>query len=43
MRYNTANPSVRVDPRSHEVEIDGQLVDIPPAETLPLTQRYFVG
>jgi urease subunit alpha len=43
MRYNTANPSVRVDPRSYEVKIDGQLVDIPPAETLPLTQRYFVG
>jgi urease subunit alpha len=43
MRYNTANPTVRVDPRSHEVEIDGKLVDIPPAESLPLTQRYFVA
>ncbi|HEX7103674.1 MAG TPA: urease subunit alpha [Nitrolancea sp.] len=43
MRYNTANPSVRVNPYSYEVEIDGQLVDIPPAESLPLTQRYFVG
>jgi urease subunit alpha len=43
MRYNTANPTVRVDPRSHEVEIDGRLVDVPPAESLPLTQRYFVG
>ena len=43
MRYNTANPRVRVDPRSHEVEIDGQIVDITPADSLPLTQRYFVG
>jgi urease subunit alpha len=43
MRYNTANPTVRVDPRSHDVEIDGKLVDLPPAESLPLTQRYFVG
>ncbi len=43
MRYNSACPDVRVDPRSLEVEIDGEVVDSPPAETLPLTQRYFVA
>jgi urease alpha subunit len=43
MRYNAATPLVQVDPRTHDVTIDGQLVDIPPAETLPLTTRYFVA
>ncbi len=43
MRYNSATPEVRVDPRSLEVAIDGQVVDSPPAESLPLTQRYFVA
>jgi urease subunit alpha len=41
-RYNQASPRVHVDPSSLEVEIDGKLVDLPPAETLPLTQRYFL-
>ncbi len=43
MRYNTACPKVRVDPRTLDVEIDGEVVDSPPAESLPLTQRYFVA
>jgi urease subunit alpha len=43
MHYNTANPVVRVDPRTLEVEIDGETVDVAPAESLPLTQRYFVA
>ncbi|HEX3723750.1 MAG TPA: urease subunit alpha [Nitrolancea sp.] len=43
MRYNTASPEVRVDPRTLEVEIDGETVDVAPAESLPLTYRYFVA
>jgi urease alpha subunit len=43
MRYNAASPAVRVDPRTHEVAIDGQVVDIAPAEALPLSTRYFVA
>ena len=43
MRYNSASPNVHVDPKSLEVSIDGEVVDSPPAETLPLTQRYFVA
>lgn len=39
---NTASPTVRVAPDSLEVEIDGVLVDLPPAEVLPLTNRYFL-
>jgi urease subunit alpha len=39
---NTASPKVRVAPDSLEVEIDGRPVDLPPAEVLPLTNRYFL-
>ena len=39
---NTASPDVRVDPATLDVQIDGRPVDLPPAETLPLTQRYFL-
>jgi urease subunit alpha len=40
--HNQASPRVYVDPSSLNVEIDGKPVDLPPAETLPLTQRYFL-
>jgi urease subunit alpha len=40
--HNTASPSVRVAPDSLEVEIDGRPVDLPPAEVLPLSNRYFL-
>jgi urease subunit alpha len=39
---NTASPRVRVAPDTLEVEIDGSRVDLPPAEVLPLTNRYFL-
>ncbi len=39
---NTASPRVRVAPDTLEVEIDGAPVDLPPAEVLPLTNRYFL-
>ena len=40
--HNQASPRVHVDPSTLDVEIDGKPVDLPPAETLPLTQRYFI-
>ncbi len=40
MHYNSANPVVTVDPSGREVFIDGQLVVNPPADELPLSQRY---
>jgi urease alpha subunit len=43
MLRNQASPDVRVDPRSHEVYVDGALVQLPPAEALPLTMRYFLA
>ncbi|KAE8352926.1 hypothetical protein BDV28DRAFT_118062 [Aspergillus coremiiformis] len=42
MKYNDAMPKMRVDPESYTVEADGQLCDAQPAETLPLTQDFFV-
>jgi urease subunit alpha len=39
---NQASPRVWVDPATLNVEIDGRPVDLPPSETLPLTQRYFI-
>ncbi|WP_028932957.1 urease subunit alpha [Pseudonocardia spinosispora] len=39
---NTASPSVRVSPDSLDVTINGRPVDLPPAEVLPLTNRYFL-
>lgn len=43
MRHNDSVPAVAVDPESFEVSIAGETVDIAPAETLPLTTRYFVA
>jgi urease subunit alpha len=43
MRYNTTSPEVRVNPTTLEVTIDGSPVDIEPATSLPMTQRYFLA
>jgi urease subunit alpha len=40
--HNQASPDVKVSPDTLDVTIDGKAVDLPPAETLPLTQRYFL-
>ena len=39
---NTALPSIEVDPDTFTVRIDGEVVEPAPAQTLPLTQRYFL-
>ncbi|MCX2726330.1 urease subunit alpha [Thermomicrobium sp. 4228-Ro] len=43
MRYNTASPRVVVDPKTLEVSVEGAVIDIPPAEELPLTFRSFIA
>jgi urease subunit alpha len=43
MVRNTASPVVRVDRQTHDVTIDGWPVQNPPADTLPLAQRYFLA
>ena len=42
MPRNDALPDIVVEPDTFEVRIDGQRVDLPPASTLPMTQRYFL-
>jgi urease subunit alpha len=41
MVRNTACPTVKVDPETYDVYIDGRKVELEPAYTLPLSQRYF--
>jgi urease subunit alpha len=42
MVRNDAVPRIEVNPETYEVLVDGELARVPPAETLPLTQRYFI-
>ena len=42
MRLNDLTPHVEVDPVSYEVSIDGVPITCQPAQTLPLSQRYFL-
>jgi len=40
MKWNSSTPHVTVDPESYEVRADGELADIAPARSLPLTKAY---
>ncbi|KAK1970589.1 urease [Colletotrichum sublineola] len=42
MRFNDSMPKMRVDPESYVVEADGIVCEAAPAETLPLTQAFYV-
>ena len=42
MVLNDATPNIEVDPETYEVRADGELLTCPPAETLPMAQRYFL-
>jgi urease subunit alpha len=42
MILNDKTPKIEVNPQTYEVSIDGRKVDCAPAETLPLTQRYYL-
>jgi urease subunit alpha len=42
MPNNTATPDIAVDPDTFAVRIDGEVVDVEPAQSLPMTQRYFL-
>ncbi|KAM4058602.1 amidohydrolase family protein [Hirsutella rhossiliensis] len=42
MRLNDAMPAIKVDPESYSVRADGELCTAAPAETLPLSQAYYV-
>lgn len=42
MKFNDTRPKMKIDPESYTVEADGMVCVAEPAETLPLTQGYFV-
>jgi len=42
MIHNDTTPHIEVDPETYEVRADGELLTCAPAETLPMTQRYFL-
>ncbi len=42
MRFNDAMPRMRVDPETYIVEADGEVCAAEPAESLPLTQQFYV-
>jgi urease subunit alpha len=42
MMLNDATPHVEVDPETYEVRADGELLTCPPADMLPMAQRYFL-
>jgi urease subunit alpha len=42
LKLNDATPNIEVNPETYEVRADGELLQCVPAETLPLTQRYFL-
>jgi urease subunit alpha len=42
MIHNAAMPRLEVDPETYEVRADGELLTCEPAQTLPMTQRYFL-
>ncbi|KAF2716933.1 urease [Polychaeton citri CBS 116435] len=42
MKFNDAQPRMKVDPERYTVEADGTVCTAEPASILPLTQQYFV-
>jgi len=42
MLRNDATPRIEVNPDTYEVRVDGELATCPPAQSLPLAQRYFL-
>ncbi|KAH3974541.1 urease [Parastagonospora nodorum] len=42
LKFNDTRPKMKVDPETYRVEADGVWCTAEPAETLPLTQEYFI-
>ncbi|CAK9783391.1 unnamed protein product [Cutaneotrichosporon oleaginosum] len=42
MKWNDYIPRMGVDPETYEVHADGVLMDVPPADELPLAKRHFL-
>ena len=42
MVHNNWQPKIEVDAETYEVRADGELLECPPAQILPMAQRYFL-
>jgi urease subunit alpha len=42
MIHNDATPNIEIDAETYEVRADGELLTCPPADVLPMAQRYFL-
>ena len=42
MKNNDVLADIQVNPETYEVRVDGELITCEPAESLSLTQRYFL-
>ena len=42
MILNDATPDIQVNAETYEVRVDGEIITCEPAETLPMTQKYFL-
>jgi urease subunit alpha len=42
MKLNDITPEIEVNPETYEVRADGELLTCEPAQSLPMTQRYFL-
>jgi urease subunit alpha len=42
MKLNSTTPHITVSPENYKVYADGVLLDCPPAQVLPMAQRYFL-
>ena len=43
MVRNTRRGTIRVDPVTHDVTLDGEVIAVPPADDVPLSTRYLLG
>ncbi len=43
MLRNDATPQIEVDPETYVVRLDGEVATVPPADTLPMTQLWFLA
>ncbi len=42
MVHNSATPTIKVDPQTYQVHVDGELIESVPAMELAMAQRYFL-
>lgn len=42
MVRNNATPDIRIDPSTHQVYLDGKLAEVEPADSVPMSQLYYI-